>query len=230
MAADTGRGRTMAFAVDSTWLWHMRGHEEVHQRFWQQMILWLARKELEGDQPVWVLVDPRNYAPQSEVSATFGARDENGQSLSDATFTVKITGPDGEERTLTPQRSGDQNFALFNNTELPGDYWVTVTAQRQGAAVGLPATTRFIVDPRDLELDNPAADPDLMAEIAALTGTSAIAPENVPSFLQNLLSAGLTTELTQHTQVNLWDNWPLLLLFVLLLMSEWFLRKRRGLV
>jgi uncharacterized membrane protein len=230
MAADTGRGRTMAFAADSTWMWHMRGHEHVHQRFWQQMILWLARKELEGDQPVWVLVDPRNYAPQSEVTATFGARDDQGQPIDDATFGVKVIDPDGEEQTLTPQRSSTQNFALFDGTQTPGDYWVTVTAERGGTSVGLPATTRFIVDPRDLELDNPAADPDLMGEIAALTGTSAIAPEDVPSFLENLLNAGLTTELTQHTQINLWDNWPLLLVFVLLLASEWFLRKRRGLV
>jgi len=230
IAADTGRARTMAFAADSTWLWHMHGYTDIHQRFWQQLILWLARKELEGDQPVWVQVEPRNYAPQAEVTATFGARDENGQPVADARFTVTVTGPSGEPQQLTPQRSASQNFALFDGTESPGDYWVTVTASKDGQGIGLPATTRFIVDPRDPELDNPAADPDLMAEIAALTGTSAVAPENVPSFLQNLLNAGLTTELTQYTQINLWDGWPLLLLFVFLLTTEWFVRKRRGLV
>ncbi len=41
--ADTGRSRTMALAADSTWLWHMHGFEDVHQRFWQQVILWLAQ-------------------------------------------------------------------------------------------------------------------------------------------------------------------------------------------
>ncbi|MGE4004254.1 MAG: glutamine amidotransferase, partial [Planctomycetaceae bacterium] len=56
VATDTGTARVMASAVDSTWLWHMHGFREEHQRFWQQMILWLARKEQEGDQPVWVQV------------------------------------------------------------------------------------------------------------------------------------------------------------------------------
>ena len=230
MAAETGRARTVAFATDSTWLWHMHGHEDVHQRFWQQMILWLARKELEGDQPVWVLVEPRNYAPQAEVTPTFGARDENGQPIPEATFTVTVAKPDGSTAELTPQRSSVNRFATFDETQTPGDYWVTVTAKNGDVAVGLPATTRFLVDPRDPELDNPAADPDLMAEIAALTGTAAVAPENVVSFLENLLNAGLTTELTQHTQINLWDGWPLLLMFVLLMTAEWFFRKRRGLV
>ncbi len=230
IATDTGRSRVIASAVDSTWLWHMHGFQDAHQRFWQQMILWLARKEQEGDQPVWVQADPRNYAPQTDVTLTFGARGEDRQPLTDVEFEVSLTKPDGEVKELTPQRRGENRFAVFKETGQPGDYWVTVTARRNGVAWQLPATTRFIVDPRDLERDNPAADLNLMEEIAALTGTAPIPAEQFGSFIESLLEAGLTTELTQHTQVNLWDNWPLLLLFVLMMSTEWFVRKRRGLV
>ncbi|MEZ6052899.1 MAG: glutamine amidotransferase [Planctomycetaceae bacterium] len=227
---DAGAARSIALATDSTWTWHMHGFREEHQRFWQQMVLWLARKELEGDQPVWVLVDPRNFAPQSNVAISFGARDEARRPISDAEFTVTLTKPDGEVRELTPGRDGDNGLSVFEETDLPGDYWVTVTATHIGKAVGQPATTRFIVDPRDIERDNPAADPDLMAEIASLTGTLPMTAELFPSFIENLLESGLTTELTQHTQVNLWDSWPLRLVFVLMMSTEWFVRKRRGLV
>lgn len=230
IATDTGTARVIASAIDSTWLWHMHGHQDVHQRFWQQMILWLARKELEGDQPVWVQVDPRNYTPQSPVTIVFGARDENRQPLPDVEFEVSLTRPDGEIEQLTPQQSGDSHYTTFDETDQPGDYWVTVTAKRNGVVYELPATTRFIVDPRDIERDNPAADLNLMEEIASLTGTAPIPPEQFGSFIESLLEAGVTTELTQFTQINLWDNWPLLLLFVLLLSTEWFVRKRRGLV
>ncbi len=228
--SDTGRSRTMAFAADSTWMWHMHGFEEIHQRFWQQVILWLARKELEGDQQVWVRVDPRNYAPQSLVTMTFGARDDKGQPVDDATFSVNITKPDGTMLEPPAQKAGGTHLAEFRETLDPGDYWVTVTARRTGAPIGVPATTRFIVDPRDPELDNPAADPDLMAEIAALTGTAPVPAEEFGPFLESLLEAGITAELTKHTQINLWDGWPLLGLFVTLLTAEWFFRKRRGLV
>ena len=69
-----------------------------------------------------------------------------------------------------------------------------------------------------------------MAEIATITGAAPVPPEEFPKFLDELLQAGLSTEVTRDTQVNLWDGWPLLLVFVGLLVTEWFLRKRRGLV
>ena len=72
-AFDTSNTRTLAFAGDSTWRWCFPLNNEAtdfraeHQRFWRQVVLWLARKELESDQPVWVRVDPRNFAPGSLV-------------------------------------------------------------------------------------------------------------------------------------------------------------------
>ena len=101
---------------------------------------------------------------------------------------------------------------------------------KNGQSLGFPAMTRFIVDSRDLELDNPAADPDLMNEIAALTGAVPQKPENFGKFLENLLQQGIQTEITRHARVGLWDNWFFLGLFASLLTIEWYLRKKRGLV
>ncbi len=105
-----------------------------------------------------------------------------------------------------------------------------MTASKDGKLVGLPASTRFIVDARDLELDNPAADRDLMNELASSTGAAVIPPEGFGEFLDRLLSEGLAAELLKHTTVTLWDGWPLLAVFTLLMSTEWYVRKRRGLV
>jgi len=37
-------------------------------------------------------------------------------------------------------------------------------------------------------------------------------------------------QVTRVNRILLWDNWPLLSLFVLVMTLEWFFRKRRGLV
>ncbi|WP_155362703.1 hypothetical protein [Gimesia benthica] len=37
-------------------------------------------------------------------------------------------------------------------------------------------------------------------------------------------------DLTRYRRISLWDNWYFLLLFVLLISLEWFLRKKKGLV
>jgi DNA primase len=138
--------------------------------------------------------------------------------------------PEGEDPDSMVRRRGAEAFAEFTDSLQPGDYWVTVTATHNGANVGLPAMSRFIVDERDLELDNPAADPDLMAEIADITGAAAVTAEQLGTFLDELLKEGIAMEITRQSQVNLWDNWPALVLFVLLMATEWVLRKRRGLV
>lgn len=232
LAHEIGQARVAAFAGDTTWRWYMGGFREAHQRFWRQMILWLSRKEAEGDQPVWVRVDPRNFAPAQRVDLAFGARTEDGKPIADADFSVEVITPDGERQQLTPRSSGSESSATVSQTQQPGDYWVRVSASRDGQQVGFDAWTRFIVDARDRELDNPAADPLLLEEIAALTGGSSMPPEQLGSFLTRQLEeyGFANADITRFRRINLWDNWGFLLLFVALMTAEWFFRKRRGLV
>ncbi len=229
-AQDTGRGRAMAFAGDSTWLWFTSGEQAAHQRFWEQSLLWLAHQEHQSDQPVWVAVEPRNISPGGKAPLRFGAQDAQKQPVSGVSFAIEVLNPKGRKQPVTPQQAGKDWFADFADTAEPGDYWVTVTATKDGKMFGLPASTRFIVDARDLELDNPAADLDLMNELASLTGAAVVPPEAFGEFLNRLLSEGLAAELLKQTTITLWDGWPLLLVFTLLMTTEWYLRKRRGLV
>ena len=160
-----------------------------------------------------------------------GLRDKTDKPVENAAFQIEVQGPDNVKPvSVIPQQQSDGASAEFVGTEKPGDYWVSVRATVDGKSVGLPTVTRFIVEARDPELDNPAADPDLMSEIAELTGASVVPPEKLSSFLDDLLKSGISTELTRNRMVNLWDNWPLLLVFVSVLTLEWFVRKRNGLV
>ena len=229
-AHDTGTGRVMALAVDTTHLWFRYGHLELHQRFWQQMILWLARKEDDKDQAVWVRVDPRTFNVSAAVPVEFGARDEAGRPLQDAGFTVQVLAPDSEQHDLVPRAGADGHSATFVKTSKPGDYWVKVSASHQGQQLGLEARTRFLVDARDLELNNPAADPALLEQIATLSGGARFAPERFDELLDQLAETPSPSGRKQATRTDLWDNGWLLCLFVTLISSEWFLRKKQGLV
>lgn len=230
LASETGKGRSLAFAVDETWKWHLHGFEAEHQRFWQQVILWLAHKEFDSDKPLWTRVEPRNFNPRSKVPIEFGAQSENGVPIRDATCSVEVLTPSGERVNATPQRFGDHGLAEFTQTEEPGDYWVLVQGTHNGQSLGLPASTRFVVDSRDLEMDNPAADPGMMAEIADISGGSVILPEEFGEFLTRLLDDGVSRDLKRYRRINLWDGWPPLLIFVVVISLEWTIRKLRGLV
>ncbi len=110
----------MAFAGDSTYLWYTNGYRAVHQRFWEQVLLWLARQENQSDQPVWVAVDPRNISPGGRAPLRFGAQDSQKQPLSDVSFTVEVVTPKGDKRPVTAQKAGREWFADYSGTTEPG--------------------------------------------------------------------------------------------------------------
>ncbi|MEX0702996.1 MAG: glutamine amidotransferase [Planctomycetales bacterium] len=226
-AHQVGEARVMAFAADTTYQWVLNGQEPQHQRFWRQTVLYLAGMEDDAGNAVWVRADPRNYAPGQKVLLRMGARDEEGRPLADADFDVYVADPQGTEHRPAPRRSGDEALADFDRTSLPGDYWVRVVGKREDRPLG-SAWTRFIVDARDLELDDPAADFALLDAIAS--SGKRMQPDELAEFLDGRGAEGtFAGEATEIHRTNLWDNWPFLLLFVAVMTAEWALRKRHGL-
>jgi len=243
--------RVMAFAADTTYLWYLGGHQEAYQRFWRQMIFYLAQKE-EEEGPVWVKIDrggKRNFTPADPVPIRFGARDEQGNPLGGLAYEIEVLGPPKNEQNT--ERHGykfkidggsDDNVRELKANPVPGEYWIRVTGvTKDGQRAHGTAWERFLVESSDLELDNPAADRKLLESIAEQTGGTFVGkPQEFKAFLERL--AQPQDELFGADAISLWDTWPrlddtgdryvpgLLLLFVLLVSVEWFVRKRKGLV
>ncbi len=230
VAQEVGRSRTMAFAADTTWLWYLHGQHEAHQRFWQQVVLWLAHKDTQGDESVWVKLDFRRFRVGQPVGMSMGARDADKRPIDDATFKIEVIDPENKKHTLLPQRSGIDNLARFLETRQAGDYRVHVDAFKDNQPIGTGTDVRFIVYDQDLELHNPAADFALLDEIAKITGGTNVPPGELAAHLKKLARLGLNVEVTRVQRILLWDNWPLLAVFVFTMTLEWYFRKRRGLV
>ncbi len=235
VASDIGRSRVMCLAFDETYFWAQAGFEQAHRRFWRQAVLWLAHKELETDQPVWLKISPNTVDPGGRISLEYGARNEKGEPLPQASFQVRITDPQGKEHRITGTPSEIGQSAAFSETLTPGDYFVRVDAANQGKSVGFSAMARFLVHDRDLEMDHPIVDRELLTELAQLAGMTTdsqlIAPEELRKFLDDYLKRKpWKSGLEISASINLWDGWPILLLFTVLMTIEWILRKRSGLV
>jgi len=227
-----GDGRTAAVAFDSTWRWQMGGNRELQQRFWRQLVLWLASKDdIEGDS-VWVRLDQRRYQRGSRVEFTLGALDQDREPIDTATFEIQVELPNGERAAGSSFRRGGELVGNFEETSDPGDYRVVVTGRDNQEVLGT-AQARFTVPDRDMELEHPAAEPTFMASLASLTsayGGEGLAPEELPELLRKLEQRTSEFEEEVSEQQSLWDSWPVLLTLVSLLGTEWWLRKRWGLV
>jgi uncharacterized membrane protein len=228
---DTGRNRSLAFAGDTTWQWAMLGFAEDHLRFWRQIIFWLTRKETDDTQAVWIQAEPRDLIPGAPATLTVGARDTQGQSISDAEFSIEVTDPKGKLLSLTPRRDGTASSAEFTETMEPGDYWARVRASRGGQPFGNIAITRFHVLPNDPERDNPAAEFDVLRRIAENSGGQFFSHEEFLAKIQSWAAEGLPgMNLKRQERISLWDTPPVLLLLVALLSLEWGIRRKNQLM
>lgn len=224
-----GNGRVMAFAGDSTWHWWMRGFASAHKRFWRQIILWLARKDEAQEGNVWVRLAQRRFGPGQRVEFTVGAETASGEPVENASFRAEVLPPGGEPLPVDLVRSGNQLAGAFRQTEKAGDYTVRVEATQDSQALG-SAKARFQVFEEDLELDNAAADATVLDSLAAMTGGKSLAPEELPGLIQQLMRQTQSLEVKTEAKQSLWDTWPFFFLLIGLLGTEWYLRKRWGLV
>ncbi|MBX9790644.1 MAG: glutamine amidotransferase [Pirellulales bacterium] len=228
VAQTPGNGRVLAFAGDSTWHWALGGQDALHKRFWRQLVLWLAKKD-QSDSEVWVELPQRRYRPASRVEFSAGVQAVEGADASAVAMEAEITLPDGSRRPLRLGRQQERFSGVFLEANAAGDYTVTVKATRNGQPLGT-ASARFLVEVVDLELESPQADPNLLTQLANITGGEAMVAEQLGSFLERLEKQPPAPLVTIEAKQEPWDTWPFLLAFAALLIGEWALRKRWGLV
>ncbi|MCH8829817.1 MAG: hypothetical protein IID45_09595, partial [Planctomycetes bacterium] len=247
--------RVMAFGADTTYQWYLNGQQDAHQRFWRQLILYLSGKKT-GDEPVWVNIDQggkRHFGSKDDIPLRFGARDKDQKPRPHLYFHVRILGPPSKKK---PQdrfsrelevgggKDGIAEYAIkLDPFPISGEYWIRVDAYADKEAFRIKdgsksvggAWERFLIQSPDVEMSNTTPDPDTLKMISRNTGGTFIKkPQDLKAFLERL---AVPEDRLQGTRpISLWDTWPLphipglLLLFVLLLTTEWFIRKRRGLV
>ena len=63
-----------------------------------------------------------------------------------------------------------------------------------------------------------------------MTGGKALVPEELPGLLRKLAEDTQTLGVQSEAKRTFWDTWPFFLALVSLLTTEWYLRKRWGLV
>ncbi|QDU62346.1 von Willebrand factor type A domain protein [Planctomycetes bacterium Pan216] len=229
VAQDYGAGRVLAFAGDTTWRWR-RGAEGIaaHRKFWRQLILWLAHKDDATGSFIRVKLDRRRLATGQKLSVDVSIEKADGTPLPSAVAQAVVSIPDGSEVPLELFKKGDAYQATFWKSDQPGDYEVKVRAVDGKEDLG-ETTVKFLVYDANAEMQQLAADHDLLRSMAEMTDGEFRNPEELPRFLKSLADRDLNQEVAQITQINLWDRWETLLLFFLFLSLEWWIRKRRGL-
>ncbi|MBI4612728.1 MAG: hypothetical protein HY720_03880 [Planctomycetes bacterium] len=234
-----GEGRTAAMLTDSTWRWYFSEEDTAaeHRRFWRQLVLWLAGADENEKGSVLLAFEPNRSLFDSGEGVELRVRvlDGRGNDVESARVDLEVTSPDeapAYKRTLVyllEPGTGEGLYRTVYVPEAPGEYRVSASASLAGQPFGEDERA-FRVRGRAGELDDPAAQPALLAEVATITGGRCVGLDQARSLFEEARTrkGGVAVRRTWSEPIG--SNPALLVVFAGLLAAEWFLRKRLGMV
>jgi uncharacterized membrane protein len=218
-----GLGRSMIFTGEASWRWRMMlpSSDRSYDTFWRQALRWLA---VSAPDPMAVAA-PAGGAPGDALPIQVAVRDPRFDPQPAASVAVRVTSPDGRVETVRAA-GGNGNFAAQFRPDQPGVYKLTAEARTASGPSG-SASTSVLVGGSDLEMTDPRLNQQLLARLAAASGGRMIEARDVSS-LPGLLAAGIPAA-RLALQEDAWHTAWSFAAILLLLASEWILRRRWGL-
>jgi uncharacterized membrane protein len=237
-----GKGRTAAFAADTTFRWNLTlralGKVSPYNRFWGQMVRWLAAEETlekKTGASVTGMLAKERFEAGEPVPLKAAITDKDGQATSYAQAWADVTGPDGQTSRVELAAKGatggdigmyEATAAAAFKPALAGTYKVVYGATKDKTDLGRDETT-FRVLPAAGEREILAADPHTLELIAARTRGTAVDLSGVEALADRLLAGAPPAAAGGGAvTVPLYDTRWCFAAFVGLVGLEWLLRRR----
>ena len=231
------RGQTFFIATDETWIWRDPYGEAYQDAFWRNVVRHLARGRLERRNDLLELsLDKMVMETGDKLRVRLTVQDEELQPAVARNHAVFLRDEEGliERRTLRAVPSEPGVFQSSFTMAEPGAFSVLVFAN-QNPADTVQAREDVIVRIPDKELADSSLNADGLRRIADLSSSQEA--QGVFDFLEdtNNIAAEFADrrayENREETRTRpAWDTFWALLVLLLLLATEWILRKRARLV
>lgn len=240
VVGEYGGGRVAAFGGDSTWRWWRRGDDESHRRFWRQMILWLLNRDDDSSVDIAIELSQRRFetGDQATWRVTHSA-------TGDAKINIQVVAADGTATDISSDLVVKESAAAGVDGEARSALQGTVPALSAGiyrlratlAASDQTAEKTFQVLDNDRELARPFADLTYMNQLSAQTtasGGASYMPSQIQELIDRIAELRRTSSSPVVEKYRLGDTaataWPLFLAILILISTEWILRRKWGLV
>ncbi len=244
VAGRYGAGRILFQAIDGTWRWRRHTGELLHDMYWVQMVRELVQSgRLLQDRRFVIRTDRRTYHygmpilveveifdPQllelhrDTIEMAVSERESRGENVPTGGTTSPFITDTFEVHRIS------HGSSLFEGTYVPphaGSF--ALKTEDIAPPVGEPTPSVFVrVEQPDLEKRRPEANHDVLERIAESTGGRVIELDQLEAEFETIRdrSVKIPDDITEP----LWDSKLVLILFGLLITTEWVMRKAFGML
>ena len=226
-----GRGHSIAFMSGSSWRWQMLqdSRDTRHMTFWRQVFRWLV--SLSRDR-VEVQTERQSYSRNESVKVRAEVRDSSFNKVNDAVVKAQVTSPDRGEEEVKLDWSAEEDGVYVGEfrTSGAGQHRVRVQAQsRSGKGEGYgSASASFVVERGNREFFDASQKRDFLQRLAVQTGGRYYSLEEAGRLPGEIVYTDKNASAVEI--LDLWDMPVNFLFLVGLLIGEWCLRKKHGVI
>ncbi len=222
-----GEGKCAILASGDTWQWQMRLEQEDdrHERFWRQLIRSLVHETSHST----VLRNKRDaYMQEAEAELEFVIRDEVFDRREGLQCVIAVTQPNGEDVSLAVEES-IQEIGLYTCNYTPtqvGLHEISLIALDEKGEVVDELNETLLVESDHREFQKAQYNGEFLRELAQASGGAHFSLENLDELAEAIpVPVQLdSTELLLH----LWHLPGFYIAIVLLMIPEWYLRRKAG--
>lgn len=226
-----GSKRSIAVLAGGIWRWKLQTAAKkltLFDGFIQNSIKWLRST---GEQKqVTVKTGKKLYALGEPVEFSAEVYDASYNPVSDAEVTVSIA-HNGKKDEVILNSLGNGLYEGIYTTTQTGDFTFTGKATLNNKSLGTDGGS-FNIGEVDVEQLNPAANYEFLSSLAGNTGGRYFYyPEMDKVYpLLESIRKNASKEKIEINEIRLWSDEWLLVIVILLLGTEWFIRKQSGML
>jgi hypothetical protein len=227
-----GQGVSGLVNADGLWKWDFypeaRELGNMYQEFWTQLIQWMVAYSeflpgydysLHASSQTVSLQDPVVFS--ASYRGTLKSPEPNIVITADGQDPVKISA------AIATPVGGKPTWKCSFVPEKPGTYLATlVTGDNSPEPI-----LNIEVKAPPTEMDNLDPDPDFLSELCESTGGKVLTIEALPAFLKEQFgSKNKSTPKAEVIWQSSWMKWFMPIIVLLILATEWWIRRRNGLI
>lgn len=224
----TWPGKTLFHGFDGAYRWQTVAGGRAYARYWLQTIRFLAHTKLLGqDRRAELTTDRRQYRRGAAVEVQLRFFAEQDAPAADRQVSVAVETGDARRTVELRRAEGREARFVGTATDLAeGSY----TAKLISPTIeGLAPVADFTILPPPGEMGRVETDVAELTSATRISGGKLYRAGDAADLVDDL-PAGRHAPTTRLPDVSLWNSWPVPVLFLTLLASEWILRKRHGML